>query len=627
MAKAHEARRNYRPFIAFAAVLALGLVIRMVFFVELERSELAHVLSLDSRLYYDVAHGISTGGTLPPGALTFNPLYPVFLAAMFRLFGEGLIAPRIVQLAAGLLTVMLIYAAGLRLVEGPRKGKLSGEATAIIAAATAVLYAQFVLYEGMILASAFEVLLFTASFVLALALDDDLAGERPLRLGRRRVPPWGSGLLLGAICGAGALGRPNLFLLLVASLPVWLYLRNRRQHRGLVPALSLLIGAAIILAPPVLYDAARTGELVPITTHGGINFYVGNGPGSTGVFLPPADMRASTAGFVEDAKAKAEAETGRSMTEPEVSSYYFRKALLYIGANPGAWFVLLGRKLLIFLGQDISDMPSAFFYQRSCGVLKLLFVPFPVIAPLGLCGLVVLFRSRRNRGVVSMFFACGLASVLLFYVNVRYRLPVVPVLILTASLAVVWGAREISRRRFTRVASLAAAALAIFFLVSHRTFVTVSHSASYALLGNYYLEHKEEAKAADAFAEAYRLDPNKVEAIVNYARILRTEGRLRESADLYARAYGESPRFPLLAIEYGMVLSHIGQGDEAKKLFLEATSAHEPPERALACRLLAQAAIAEGHRDVALLWVKRALESAPGEPQLTAMLKQLESPR
>jgi Flp pilus assembly protein TadD len=76
-----------------------------------------------------------------------------------------------------------------------------------------------------------------------------------------------------------------------------------------------------------------------------------------------------------------------------------------------------------------------------------------------------------------------------------------------------------------------------------------------------------------------------------------------------------------------MVLSHIGQGDEAKKLFLEATSAHEPPERALACRLLAQAAIAEGHRDVALLWVKRALESAPGEPQLTAMLKQLESPR
>ncbi|HEY5132201.1 MAG TPA: tetratricopeptide repeat protein, partial [Candidatus Krumholzibacteriaceae bacterium] len=159
------------------------------------------------------------------------------------------------------------------------------------------------------------------------------------------------------------------------------------------------------------------------------------------------------------------------------------------------------------------------------------------------------------------------------------------------------------------------------------TFVTVSHSASYAFLGNYYLEHKDPAKAADAFAEAYRLDSNKMEAIINYARILRQQGRVQESADLYARAYGESPRFPLLAIEYGMVLSHIGRGDEAKKLYLEATSAHEPKERALACRLLAQAAIAEGNRSEALLWVKRALESVPGEPQLTAMLNQLESSR
>jgi len=627
MAKAHQARKTYRPLMALAAVLALGLIVRIVFLVQLERSGLGRVLSLDSKLYYDVAHGMASGGTLPPGALTFNPLYPVFLAAMFKLFGEGLVAPRIMQLLAGLLTIVLVYRGGLLLVEGPRKGKLSGEATAIIAAAAAVLYGQFVLYEGMILASAFEVFFLTASFVLALALDDDLAGERPLRLGSRRVPPWGSGLLLGVLCGAGALGRPNLFLLLIASLPVRLYLRNRKQRNGLVPALSFLVGAAIILAPPVAYDAARAGRLVPITTHGGINFYVGNGPGSTGVFLPPADMRADAAGYLEDARAKAEAETGRSMTEPEVSGYYFHKTLSYIGANPGAWLVLLGRKLLIFFGQDVSDMPSAFLFERSCSVLKLLLVPFAVIAPLALCGLVVLFRSGRNRGVVSVFLACALASVLLFYVNVRYRLPAVPVLILLAALAVAWGAREISRRRFTRVVSMAAAVLVIFFLVSHRTFVTVSHSASYAFLGNYYLEHKDQAKAADAFAEAYRLDPNKMEAIINYARILREEGRLQESADLYARAYGESPRFPLLAIEYGMVLSHIGRGDEAKRLFLEAKSAHEPRERALACRLLAQAAIVEGNRNEALLWVKRALESLPGEPQLTAMLKQIESSR
>ena len=98
-----------------AAILVVAVFVRVVFLVQLQRSELDDFLSLDSRLFYAIAHTLSAGGTLPPGALTFNPFYPAFLVVMFKIFGDGLLAPRIVQFILGILTIVLAYVAGSRL--------------------------------------------------------------------------------------------------------------------------------------------------------------------------------------------------------------------------------------------------------------------------------------------------------------------------------------------------------------------------------------------------------------------------------------------------------------------------------------------------------------------------------
>ena len=74
-----------------------------------------------------------------------------------------------------------------------------------------------------------------------------------------------------------------------------------------------------------------------------------------------------------------------------------------------------------------------------------------------------------------------------------------------------------------------------------------------------------------------------------------------------------------------MALDRLGRHDEAKQLYLEASAADRPTERALAYRLLARSATAEGNRDEAIHWIKKALVEVPGEPQLTEMLRVLES--
>jgi hypothetical protein len=327
----------------------------------------------------------------------------------------------------------------------------------------------------------------------------------------------------------------------------------------------------------------------------------------------------------EDVKAKAEKATGRAMTQEEVSRYYFRETLNYIRSHPVRWLRLLGKKLMLYFGPGFNDLPAAFFYIQSCTVLKILFLPFAVIAPLGLCGFGILVRRRRYRGVFSIFFICGLVSVLLFFVNARYRLPTVPVFIILAALFFDWAWGEIKRKQPGPLVLLLTLTAVFILFVSTRPGEQMSESAVYGTLGFYHLNRNEDAKAASAFAKSYRSDPDNTVAAINFANLLTRQGQYQEAADIFARVYAQAPRYPLLAIEYGMVLVHLDRRDEAKKLFLQETTSKIPRDRALACRLLAEAEMTDGNKNEAIVWLKRALEVFPGEPELTEMLNRFEA--
>ena len=278
---------------------------------------------------------------------------------MYRLFGAGDLAPRLAQAVLGVLTIALVYLGALRLVEGPRSGRLPASATAAAAAAMALCYAPFVLYEGMLLGTAVEVFLFAAALLLSLALDQTMRGGSRVSLGRRSVPAPLLALLLGACCGAGALGRPNLFLLLSAALPLWFLAGARFRRRGIEAAVLFAAGVALFLLPVVIRNAAATGRFVPVTTHGGLNFYIGNRAGATGVFGLPDGMRGDMMGLIEDGRLRAEAETGRGLSETEVSDFYVRRTLAEIGRDPGRWLRLLARKLALFWNEtEVPDIPS-----------------------------------------------------------------------------------------------------------------------------------------------------------------------------------------------------------------------------------------------------------------------------
>lgn len=624
MAGAVADKKGNRSALLLVLILLAGLAVRIAYLVQLRSTVFSELLPLDARFYRDLATGVSSGGWFPRGGLTFNPLYPAFLALIFRLFGESLNAVRISQFFLGLVNIGLLFVAGRRLGGRNGKGVVSGETVGLFAAAMALMYPHFILYEGSLLATSVVTFLATASFTLILVIDQDLQGERSRALFSQRIPRGVLSLFLGMLLGAGALGRPNLFLILVPAVSLWLFLRHRTKKGCTRSVVLLLVGAFLFLLPPILYNASQTGRFIPVTAHGGINFYAGNQPGADGTYRSPRGMRGDMRGLIEDAKAFAERETGRSLTQAEVSDYWFGMAMEGILADPGVWIRLMWRKLLLFWnGVEVADVLDISFYRDACPVLKLLLLPFAVISSLSLLGLGILITSKRNRSIMLLFVLTSLASVLPFYVNSRYRIPVIPVLILSGALFLAWIVEEVRGRRWKPVL-VTGVICSVLLVATARPLVKVNRSAGYTFLGNYYVEKKDEAKAEEAFAEAFRLAPDLVETKINYAKILQKRGKLERAEELYDAAFMMQPDFPLLAIEYGSILEQRGRSDDAKRLYTYAFSLHRARDRVIACKLLSRLAFAEGKRDEAVMWIRKALEIVPGDKSLGELLHKLE---
>jgi hypothetical protein len=109
----------------------------------------------------------------------------------------------------------------------------------------------------------------------------------------------------GAAGGLLALNRPNALLCVVA---VALALAVAKiSLRTFVPAVAFVVGTAIVVALPLARNLIVSGEPVLISSHGGLNFLVGNGPGANGVYRAIPGITPDIGGQTADTKRVAEA--------------------------------------------------------------------------------------------------------------------------------------------------------------------------------------------------------------------------------------------------------------------------------------------------------------------------------
>ncbi|HEX5855928.1 MAG TPA: glycosyltransferase family 39 protein [Thermoanaerobaculia bacterium] len=387
--------------------------------------------NMDSGVYARLAADVARGDLLlrGPGSVPFfvSPLYIYFLAAVHALSHGSLLAAKAVQIALGTAAVGLVWGMTRRLFD---------DRAALVAGILYALTGFVTFHEVLILQAALDPFLTALCLFL---LTDALArgsfslkvngeGTRAVgsqgRVARSAAGGAGRWLAAGAAFGLLALNRPNA-LLCVVAIAVALAL----SLRSFVPVTVFLAGTGAIVALPLARNLIVSGEPVLISSHGGLNFLVGNGPGANGVYRALPGITPDIGGQSADTKRIAEAEEGRPLTTREVSAHFARKAWAWIAHEPGTALSLFVKKVRFVLSGDEAPLNFSFpWYRERSFALKLLAVGPGLLVPLAGAGFVLaLFgsagASRRALLAWSAFVPAYVLAVAVFFVATRYRLP------------------------------------------------------------------------------------------------------------------------------------------------------------------------------------------------------------
>jgi len=437
----------------FLAVVLAALAVRLLYLAELSENPLFEHPILDAKVHHEWAQDVAAGKPWSvdprsgdPIPYFRAPLYIWFLGGIYRVFGiDPGFAPRLIQSLLGALSCGLLFLLGARLFS--RKVGLA-------AGLTAAVYWILVYFDNELLIVPLIVFLDLAALLLLV-----MAAER------RR---WLLYALAGACLGLSAIARPNI-LLFAPFACLWIVAWEWRRPQGgwrCGLGRAVLFGVCLLLpiVPITIRNYTIGHDRVLIASQGGMNFFIGNNPHSDGVSAVIPGASSDWWEMYDAANAMAARELGGRPQPSEVSRFFFQKAIAFMRDDPGAAAWLMLRKAHYFVArQEIYNNKCIYtFTEEFTPITRWLVIGFGSVGPLALLGLGLCLRRGQRLRLFPLYgfvlvYAC---SVILFFVTARFRVPVVPVLILFAVYACFWLV-ESARRQAYRPLAIALAALAL----------------------------------------------------------------------------------------------------------------------------------------------------------------------
>jgi tetratricopeptide (TPR) repeat protein len=542
-ASGRAGRVSGRAYFIFLVVLAAAL--RVAYVLTSRGSPFFDHLDLDTKFYDAWARQISGGDWIGHEVFFMGPLYPYFLALVYKAFGPSILAAKLVQSLVGSLTAGFTFLLG-REVFGRRVG--------IIAGFLAAVYVPFIFTDSLLLYPVLATLLNTVMLYL-------------LYCGIRRSS---SRVFLGSGVFAGFSAAGNASVLAFAPLAAGYIVLCRKWTRAAAvrKAAIFAAGIALVVLPILARNYVVGRDLVPLTSNAGLNFYIGNSAKATGAYVKPEglDIYADPEG-----KAIAERDLGRPLKPSQVSAYWTDRALAYVRSHPGDFLRNVVRKFFFFWSvYEIPQIEHLPFEQQYSWILKLPTPSFGIVCPLGVLGIVLALRRRSDAWPLFLFIAAYSASIIAFFVVARYRLPAVTALMVFAACYVVWLVSESARGRWRPVAYSLIAFVVVFVLV-HINFYRIhplnGFAQSHYRLG-VILESKGDPAAALAnYRRAVEMDPGIVPARVNLGILLSRQGKYEEAKRELAEAVRRDPGYDKALYNLGLVYAETGRNDSALVMY------------------------------------------------------------
>lgn len=587
---ADDARRTrLTGLILFVVALAL----RVLYVRHLQASPLAQTPMLDELYHVEWARELASGDWMGSRVFFRAPLYPYLLGAMLSVFRGSLTAARFVQACYGSLVPVVTFFIARR---------ACGRRCAVVAGALAAAYPFLIYFDNELLITSLIVLLDGLLLLLLLRADDH--------------PSWTRWFAAGVVLGLSAIARPNI-LVFVPAVFLWTWLASRADAaagrvgargrgggvsgdsdaageqgeargagfallerstplRSAVHRVAVLVaGLVVVVTPVTLRNAALERDFVLIASQGGINFFIGNNEYSDGVSAVVPGL--GEAWEYDECERIAQREEGGNLKPSEVSAFWYAKGRQYLRERPLDAARLYLRKAVLFWDSfELANNKDIYFFGRMSGVFRgLSWLHFGVVVPLAAVGLLALHHRRRVAALLLLFIASYSATVILFFVNARFRMPVIPAILVFSAAGLIWLWDELRARRWARLGGGVACALVVAAFVNADVYGTHvgDRPQTHNTIG---LAHASQGRYADAVAaydRAIELAPGYAKAWNNRGLALERSGDAESAMASYARAVELDPTLATAPNNIGALLWKGGDLEGAEEWFRRAVAA------------------------------------------------------
>ncbi len=472
-----------------------------------------------------------------------SPFYSYFLAVIYSLFGESLLAVRLVQAGAGSAMAGLVFLVG---------EKMFTRQAAFMAGLLAAVYGPFLLSSTLLLVETLKV--FFLVFTLWLFL---VAGKKS---------QWWWWILPGISLGFAVLCRPTDMLILIVA-AIWIMILGDTDRSGKFRRLAVFtMGMFLIIAPVTIRNYLVSGDFILITSNGGLNFYLGNNPEAVGIYYNVDRLDLAND---PDGRVFLETQEGRPVSAAEASSIWLSKAMSFVADQPISFISLLGKKLLLFFHhKEISQLGYNYVFVGQYALPLIKFLPsFIIIGPFGILGCMLAWRKWRSHFLLYGFLAVEIIGVLLFFMTDRFRLSAVPFLMLFAGFAVVEVVDQI-RRRDWHTFRLAVAVVVIVCLVMTVLNIRIEDefSLEWEQVGLMHLFAKNHRAALEAFQESGKYKDS-FHLHNNIGNVHAAIGEMDLALNQFRMGEALNPDQPVSAFGMGTVLASRRNWDAALEAF------------------------------------------------------------
>ncbi|UCE52267.1 MAG: tetratricopeptide repeat protein, partial [Desulfobacterales bacterium] len=227
------------------------------------------------------------------------------------------------------------------------------------------------------------------------------------------------------------------------------------------------VAISIAIVPFTIARYQAAGRAGPTTSQSGLNLYLGNNLQNPDPYYRPVPFARSVPLLqAREFNIEASRRAGKKLSPREASSYWTREVIRMAIEQPSAFMRKIFQKILVFFNQfEAGDHYHIGFISDFVKFFKFPFLGLWLILPFGMAGMAVnALRSRKLTALSSVFGLYGL-TLIIFFTNTRYRLPLLVILIPFFVMGIGQLISCIKERQFNKVFIYSSAITIAFFII------------------------------------------------------------------------------------------------------------------------------------------------------------------